>query len=80
MISVMVVHSRNQNRFTYFELRYEMKNMEKMELIVGNMMQEGSTASIQSLRLLLVHAGVLSGFLTKAKNEEVSCCPLFSSY
>lgn len=68
MISVMASHSRNQNHFTFFEFRHEMKNVEKEELIVDNVVQEGSIASIQSLRLLLVQVGVFSGFLPNAKN------------
>lgn len=55
-----------------------MKNTGKEELM-GNVVQEGSIASIQSLRFLLVHVGVFSGFLPKAKNMHrrlviVPCC------
>lgn len=78
MISVMAGHSRNQDRFTFFEFRHEMKNVEKEELIVGNVVQEDLTVSIQSLRRLLLHVGVFSGFLPKTKNMHrrlvVACC------
>lgn len=55
-----------------------MKNTGKEELM-GNVVQEGSIASIQSLHFLLVHVGVFSGFLPKAKNMHrrlviVPCC------
>lgn len=68
MIFVMAGHSRNQNRFTFFELRHEIKKNTEKEELIGNVLQEGPTASIQSSNLLLVHAGVFSGFLPKAKN------------
>lgn len=55
-----------------------MKNTGKEELM-GNVVQEGSIASIQSLHFLLVHVGVFSGFLPNTKNMHrrlviVPCC------
>lgn len=61
MTSVVAGDSRNQNHFTFFEFGHEMKNVEKEELIVDNVVQEPSTTSIQvNLSLLLVRVGVRS--------------------
>lgn len=78
MISLMAGHSRNQNRFTFFEFRHELKNVEKVELM-GDVVQEGSHTHSE---LLLVHVGVFLWFPPKGQQhaQEVTSCLLFSSY